>query len=103
MRNVVKIPLIFTLLIVIYFLFATGFEETEQYQVKETQNPIIQDAIEQYNSIKRNGSSYKVSKHAGFVADAFLNAGDKKNYSKWKKIKEKEEEQEVKNTNIDLP
>ncbi|TSE08549.1 MULTISPECIES: hypothetical protein [Aquimarina] len=102
MRNVVKIPLIFILLILIYFVFTTGSDETIHQQINETKNQVVQDAIEQYNIIKRNGSDLEISMHAGFVADAFLKVGDKENYSKWKKI-ENQKEQKAKNANVRLP
>ena len=52
---------------------------------RETAN----DAIRQYNTIVENTGS-EVEKHvrASFVAEAFLQGGDKKNYAKWKQIEE---------------
>ncbi len=102
MRNVVKIPLIFILLILIYFLFTTGSSDTGQYQTNETKNQVAQEAIKQYNIVKRNGSGIEASLHAGFVAEAFLQIGDKENYTKWIKIKE-QEERDAKNANVNLP
>lgn len=105
MRNVVKIPLVFILLILIYLLFTTGSSDTGQHQINETKNQVAQEAIKQYNIVKRNGSGIEASLHAGFVAEAFLQVGDKENYAKWTKIKEQEEQEEqyAKNANVNLP
>lgn len=62
--------------------------------VKEEMNKIdhmvAQDAIEQYNIAKKNGSVMDAYTQACFVAAAFLQAKDSVNYKKWKAI-EKEE------------
>ncbi|PKV51696.1 hypothetical protein ATE84_3788 [Aquimarina sp. MAR_2010_214] len=102
MRNVVKIPLIFILLILIYFLFTTGSSDTNQHQINVTKNQVAQEAIKQYNIVKRNGPGMEASLHAGFVAEAFLKVGDSENHSKWTKIKE-QEERNAKNANVNLP
>lgn len=79
------------------FLAGVGMNELQKEQ-KRTGKPVgdimtaastkvAKDAIEQYRTIcETNGSEIDRHVRAGFVAEAFLQAGDKENYAKWKRI-----------------
>jgi hypothetical protein len=47
---------------------------------------VAQDAIDQYQIVKRNANLVNTCVHAGFVAAAYLQAKDEPNYQKWRSI-----------------
>jgi hypothetical protein len=49
-------------------------------------NKVAQDAIDQYQIVKRNANLVNTCVHAGFVAAAYLQAKDEPNYQKWRSI-----------------
>jgi hypothetical protein len=49
-------------------------------------NKVAQDAIDQYEIVKRNANLVNTCVHAGFVAAAYLQAKDEPNYQKWRSI-----------------
>lgn len=50
------------------------------------EDKVAQDAVEQYNMVKRHGSPVEICVHAGMVSAAFAQAKDEENYARWKSI-----------------
>jgi len=47
---------------------------------------VADDAIQQYQMVKRSGTPMDTCVHAGIVRDAYLQAKDEDNYQKWQTI-----------------
>jgi hypothetical protein len=58
---------------------------------KQIHDKVIQDAIDQYNIVKRTGSPVDASAYASMVAVCYLQAKDEENYKKWKQIESDEQ------------
>lgn len=59
-------------------------------QINEANNSVINDAITQYNIVKKNGDPIEIYNQASLVAVAYLQANDSINYKKWKEIEKQE-------------
>lgn len=51
----------------------------------ELHRRVCDDAVKQYEIVKRNGSPIDTCVHAGVAAAAFLQAKDEASYAEWKK------------------
>ena len=97
MKNVIKfiLAVIFLIFLIGYFLDG-GLENQLETEMDKIEIQVAEDAIEQYEIAKRNGSAMDAYIHAGLVAASFLQAKDEDNYKKWKEI----EKQEAKNVGL---
>lgn len=60
--------------------------ENSKVLLKDIRLQVAKDAIEQYNISVSGGDKIEICVKAGFVAEAFNQAGDSENYMKWKLI-----------------
>jgi hypothetical protein len=82
-----KHSLLLTILIVFQ---ATVLPSCSDYLGGDIYQQVADDAIKQYEMVKRSGSAIDAYVRASLVAEAYLQAGDEANYSKWKAIERKE-------------
>ena len=73
-------------IIAISFFFGGGQKAVVEEQMQDVKNQVAQDAIEQYEIAKRNGTKTDIYVNASMVSAAFLQAKDEPNYAKWKAI-----------------
>lgn len=67
------------------FAVAACDGRTRQEEVlEEIYKQVVDDAIAQYNMVKRQGSAIDVCVHAGLVSAAYLQAKDEPHYASWK-------------------
>lgn len=50
------------------------------------ENKVADDAVDQYNIVKRQGDKMQICVQAGVVSFAYLQAKDENNYRRWKSI-----------------
>jgi hypothetical protein len=74
------------LIAVVWFFFGGGLENQAAKQMDEIHNQVADDAIKQYEIVKKNGNEIECYTQASLVAAAFLQAQDEANYNKWKEI-----------------
>lgn len=70
----------------IWFVFGGGFDKQVASQMDEIHNQVADDAIKQYEIVKKDGTEIECYTQASLVAAAFLQAKDEANYNKWKEI-----------------
>lgn len=96
MKNLGVVGLLCTLFFVgAFFLSAPGAGFTQSSRngdsMRDLNQSVTRDFIEQYQIVKRNGNEIEASVHAGLVAEAFLQQGNEGEYRKWKRVQEKHE------------
>jgi hypothetical protein len=64
----------------------TPAASTPEDPMQSIHNKVAQDAIDQYEIVKRNANLVNTCVHAGLVAAAYLQAKDEPNYQKWRSI-----------------
>lgn len=74
------------LVIVGWFFFGGGLEQQAQHQMDDISNQVAEDAIKQYEIVKKSGTEIECYTQASLVAAAYLQAKDEENYQKWKNI-----------------
>jgi hypothetical protein len=96
-NNNTTIGSIVSLVIVIglgWYFFGGGLERQTTHSVQQIDVQVTQqvtdDAVKEYDIAKRNGTAMEAYVHAGFVAEAYLQAKDEANYKKWVAIRKSE-------------
>jgi hypothetical protein len=64
----------------------TPAASTPEDPMQSIHNKVAQDAIDQYEIVKRNANLVNTCVHAGLVAAAYLQPKDEPNYQKWRSI-----------------
>lgn len=72
--------------VLIFYFFGGGLEQQAQKELDRIELQVAEDAVRQYEIASKNGSAMDAYTQAGFVAAAYLQAGDEANYKKWKDI-----------------
>lgn len=73
---------------IIGYMNADHSDDPDIYDItmESTYQKVINDAIQQYEIVKRTGNEIESSVQAGIVAAAYLQAKDEINYNKWNAI-----------------
>jgi competence protein ComGC len=82
---VITLAVIFTIGILI--ALAIPSEEEVQQSVNNLHLQTARDFEQQYQAVQRNGTRMDRCVRAGFVAEAYLQANDDTNFTKWQEIK----------------
>jgi hypothetical protein len=69
-----------------WYFYGGGLEKQAAQGLKDIQNQVASDSVEQYGIAARSGSDMDRCVQAGLVTAAFLQAKDEINYAKWKDI-----------------
>lgn len=69
-----------------WWYFGGGFEHQVASTTKDLQQSVASDMIQQYEIVKRQGSSTDRCMQSNMVSGSFLGAKDEANYAKWKAI-----------------
>jgi hypothetical protein len=80
--------------VITFILLYIGFSKLVHWQaasdMSTIQQQVANDAVDQYNIAKANGSAMDAFVHAQLAAEGFLQAKDEANYQKWKAIERQE-------------
>ena len=66
-----------------YFL-GGGLEHSAAVNMKQIENQVAEDAVQQYNIVARKGNAVDRCVHAGMVAAAYVQAKDEGAYQAWR-------------------
>ena len=58
--------------------------------MESAEKQVADDAVKQYEIVKRNGDPADICVHAGLVSAAYAQSKDEENYKKWKEIERAE-------------
>ncbi len=83
------ITIIAIIFIVIGGISSSFSELSLETDLKNIENQVVEDAIEQYNIAARQGDEIQICVQAGFVTAALLQAKDEVRYNEWKEIERK--------------
>jgi len=71
-----------------WYFFGGGLEKQVASDMQSIHNKVANDAVDQYQIAKRNGSRIDICVQAGLVAASYLQAKDETNYRRWKNTEE---------------
>lgn len=63
-----------------------GIEKQAASDLRQIQNQVAGDAVQQYEIAKREGNAIQTCVQAGLVSAAYLQAQDEPSYKRWKKV-----------------
>ena len=75
---------------IVWFYFGGGLERKVQKDMRQIEQQVAADVVQQYEIAKRSGNAIDAYVHASLVAAAYLQAKDEPNYQKWKTIEAEE-------------
>jgi hypothetical protein len=94
MKKVVNVALIMLGIVILIGIigYIKSDDKPDVYDIvlAEPYQKVIDDAIKQYEIVKRNGSAQDRYASASMVCQAYLQAKDETNYTKWKAIQKEE-------------
>ena len=71
---------------ILFYFYGGGLEMDTKREMKNINDQVASDAVEQYEISKSGGDKIEVCVHAGMVSAAYLQAKDESSYTKWKDI-----------------
>ena len=69
---------------VVWFFFGGGLEKQAAKDMNNIYNQVANDAVKQYEMVRRSGTPIDVCVQAGLVSASYLQAKDESNYQRWK-------------------